>query len=98
MTQPNPSRVFSRLKAGALGLLILVVVANSLFPYLWILVSSVKPTNIMYSTPTVWFFAPIADHYVSAFGEKGFGANFMNSMIVSISTTVLTILVGTPAA
>jgi multiple sugar transport system permease protein len=98
MTQPNPSRVFSRLKAGALGLLILVVVGNSLFPYLWILVSSVKPTNIMYSTPTVWFFTPIADHYVSAFAEKGFGANFVNSMIVSISTTVLTILVGTPAA
>ena len=46
----------SRLKAWGLGLLIMVVVANSLFPYLWILISSVKPTNIMYATPTVWFF------------------------------------------
>jgi multiple sugar transport system permease protein len=98
MTQSNSLRVFTRLKTVAIGLLILAVVANSLFPYLWILVSSVKPTNIMYSTPTVWFFTPTADHYVSAFGDKGFGVNFMNSMIVSVSTTVLTVLVGTPAA
>jgi multiple sugar transport system permease protein len=79
-------------------LLILVVVANSLFPYLWILISSVKPTNIMYATPTVWTFTPIADHYMSAFVDKGFGANFVNSMIVSVSTTALAIVVGTPAA
>ncbi len=98
MTQPNSSPAFARIKAWGLGLLILVVVANSLFPYLWILISSVKPTNIMYATPTVWFFTPIADHYLSAFGDKGFGVNFVNSMIVSVSTTALAIVVGTPAA
>ncbi len=78
MAQPNSSPAFARIKAWGLGLLILVVVANSLFPYLWILISSVKPTNIMYATPTEWFFTPIADHYMSAFGDKGFGANFVN--------------------
>ena len=91
MTQPNSPPAFSRFKTWGLGFLILVVVANSLFPYLWILISSVKPTNIMYATPTVWFFTPIADHYISAFGDKGFGANFVNSMIVSVSTTALAI-------
>jgi multiple sugar transport system permease protein len=88
----------SRLGPAILGILICLVVANSLFPYLWMLVSSVKPDNIMYATPTVWFFTPITDHYWSAFVEKGFGANFLNSIIVSVSTTLLVIIIGTPAA
>ncbi len=81
-----------------LGVLICMVVANSLFPYIWMLVSSVKPDNIMYATPTVWFFTPITDHYAKAFGAGGFGANFLNSIIVSVSTTILVIVIGTPAA
>ena len=98
MVNQGWSQVAGRLKMWGLGLLIVFVVATSLFPYLWILLSSVKPTNIMYTTPTVWLFTPTADHYLSAFGEKGFGANFVNSMIVSVSTTGLVILIGTPAA
>lgn len=81
-----------------LGLLISVVVATSLFPYLWMLVSSVKPANIMYATPPVWLFAPTADHYWNAFVAKGFGVNFLNSLVVSVSTTALVVLIGTPAA
>ena len=88
----------TRSRTWILGVLICIVVANSLFPYIWMLVSSVKPDNIMYATPTVWFFTPITDHYAKAFGEGGFSANFLNSMIVSVSTTILVIVIGTPAA
>ena len=88
----------SRIQNWVLGVLICLVVANSLFPYIWMLISSVKPDNIMYSTPTVWVFSPITDHYWDAFTEKGFGANFLNSIIVSVSTTLLVIVIGTPAA
>jgi len=81
-----------------LGALIALVVATSLFPYLWMLVSSVKPENIMYATPPVWIFRPTADHYWNAFVTKGFWRNFLNSVIVSVSTTALVVLIGTPAA
>lgn len=94
----NSSGGSGRLRSRVLGVLICLVVANALFPYIWMLVSSVKPDNIMYATPTVWFFSPITDHYWSAFVEKGFGMNFLNSIIVSGSTTLLVILIGTPAA
>lgn len=98
MAAPRSLQALGSLRAWLVGTLIVLVVASALFPYLWILLSSVKPTNIMYATPTVWLFAPVADHYLSAFGEKGFAANFLNSVIVSVSTTILAILVGTPAA
>ena len=81
-----------------LGLLIALVVATSLFPYLWMLVSSIKPENIMYATPPVWLFRPTSDHYWNAFVAKGFWRNFLNSAIVSLSTTALVVLIGTPAA
>ncbi|MFQ5693597.1 MAG: carbohydrate ABC transporter permease, partial [Nitrospinota bacterium] len=92
------SRRPGRLLSWITGILICVVVANSLFPYIWMLIGSVKPDNIMYATPPVWFFTPITDHYWDAFVEKGFGANFLNSVIVSVSTTLLVIVIGTPAA
>ncbi len=87
-----------RLKVWGIGFLICLVVANSLFPYLWMLMSSIKPENIMYATPPVWFFTPIPDHYWAAFTEKGFGSNFLNSVIVSVSSTLLVVIIGTPAA
>lgn len=81
-----------------IGLLIGLVLASSLFPYLWMLMSSFKPENIMYATPPVWFFTPILDHYYGVFIGKGFILNFLNSLIISLSTTLLVILIGTPAA
>lgn len=77
---------------------IALVVAVTFFPYLWMLQNSVKPADLLYATPPVWLFRPVPDHYLSAFIQKGFYWNFLNSLVVSLSTTVLVILVGTPAA
>jgi multiple sugar transport system permease protein len=84
--------------AALRGLGIALVVSVSLFPYLWMVLSSVKPTNLLYATPTVWLFPPTADHYYSAFVEKGLWRNLLNSLVVAGSTTLLTVAIGTPAA
>lgn len=84
---------------GALRWLgIALVVALTFFPYLWMLQNSVKPASLLYATPPVWVFTPVGDHYVAAFVTKGFYRNFLNSLVVSVSTTALVILIGTPAA
>lgn len=77
---------------------IALVVSVSLFPYLWMVISSVKPTSLLYATPTVWLFPPTADHYYAAFVEKGLWRNLWNSLVVASATTALTVAIGTPAA
>lgn len=77
---------------------IALVVSASVFPYLWMVTSSVKPTNLLYATPTVWLFAPTADHYHAAFVVKGIWRNLVNSLVVGGTTTLLTVALGTPAA
>ena len=86
------------MKAALRGAGIALVVSASVFPYLWMVMSSVKPTNLLYATPTVWLFAPTADHYHAAFVVKGLWRNLVNSLVVAGTTTLLTVALGTPAA
>lgn len=77
--------------------LALLIVALLLFPVFWMLTMMLKPEDIMFARPTVWIFAPTLDHfdYVIA---KGFLTNLWTSCVVASMSTVLVVLLGTPAA
>lgn len=77
---------------------LLFVTGLFVFPIFWTLSLSVKPNAIMFSLPPKWLFTPIWDHYKTVFIEGDFLRNLVNSLIVAISSTVMTVLIGTPAA
>ena len=78
-------------------LLILVYAALVLFPVFWMVTIIFKPEIVMFERPTAWFFSPTLDHfdYVIA---AGFLKNLGTSIVVSTGSTVLVVLLGTPAA
>ncbi len=76
----------------------LAVTGVFVFPIYWTFSLSVKPRGIMFSLPPRWFFAPIWDHYVSVLTDGEFIRSIVNSLILSVSSTVLVVLIGTPAA
>jgi len=78
--------------AVVIGLIVMVM-----FPFLWLLHMSVKPDQDIMSFPPKLFFKPTADHYL-ALWKTDFRRSFMNSAIVSVSTTLLSMLIGVPAA
>jgi len=71
------------------------------FPIIWTIINSFKPHEFIISSEPVWFFRPTLEHYYELFADRttfDFWLYFRNSMIISISATVVSILLGFPAA
>jgi multiple sugar transport system permease protein len=75
-----------------LGLLVMVM-----FPFFWLLQMSVKSDKMILAFPPKLFFTPILDHYVALWGTA-FRRSFMNSSVVSVGSTLLSLILGVPAA
>lgn len=68
-----------------------------MFPFFWLLHLSVKPDQEIFAFPPKLFFRPTFAHY-QALWETDFRRSFGNSTIASISSTLLSLLLGVPAA
>lgn len=82
--------------AHAAGLLL--VVALALFPFYWMVTSSLKEQTDLLASPPVWLFQPTLDHYRAIFADQKVLNAVLNSLIVASATTVLAVLLGAPAA
>lgn len=75
----------------------LVYAAVILFPVFWMATMMFKPEVIMFERPTVWFFQPTLEHFDYVI-EKGFITNLISSILVASGSTILVVIIGTPAA
>jgi multiple sugar transport system permease protein len=91
----NAQRVFIRVGA-TVGLA--VVASVSLLPYLWMVATAFKPRVDALSVRPKFLFTPTLQHFADAFIDKGFWIAGLNSLIVSISSVILVLLLGVPAA
>ncbi|ASS96999.1 hypothetical protein BS1321_25730 [Peribacillus simplex NBRC 15720 = DSM 1321] len=65
-----------------------------LFPFLWMVVTSLKPTDqIRTSTPTFMIENPTLSHFENVLFNTKFVTFFVNSLIVALTTTILSMLV-----
>ncbi|MCK5674192.1 MAG: carbohydrate ABC transporter permease [Spirochaetales bacterium] len=69
-----------------------------LIPYLWLIETSVKTRLDAFSMPPKIFFKPIVDNYRTVFFEKNFLYNFRNSIFVTFSVTLISLVIGVPSA
>ncbi|WP_088348307.1 MULTISPECIES: carbohydrate ABC transporter permease [Rhodomicrobium] len=90
------SRVNARSLLHAFGLL--VVLAFALFPFYWMVSSSLKDQTDLLASPPVWFFRPTLSNYQAIFADQAVTGAVLNSLIVASATTFLSVLLGTPAA
>jgi multiple sugar transport system permease protein len=88
----------SRLGFAWRTLLLVAITIVFVFPIIWTLSLSVKPKLIMFNIPPQWLFKPVWDNFRTIFGPGGYMRDLANSLIVAVSSTVLTVIVGTPAA
>lgn len=76
-----------------LGLLMAVIVVASLFPFFWMIITSIKPDSELFTkTPNFWAAHPTMSRYTHLL-HGNIPTQFRNSLIVAIGTTVLTGLV-----
>jgi multiple sugar transport system permease protein len=77
--------------------LVIIYAVTILFPVLWLATMMCKPNDAMFARPTQWLFTPTLDHFRYAI-EQGFHWNLITSFIVSVLSTFLVVVIGTPAA
>lgn len=80
-------------------LLIILYVAFLLFPLLWVVASSLKPTQEIFSgTPTIFPQKVTFDHYITVIKGQQLFRSMWNSVVVGVISTVLVIIIALPSA
>lgn len=89
-------RAMRRVRRVALGCVTALVLFYVLFPYYWAIVSSTKQGAELYNSVLL----PALDfsHYKELFRDANFATSILNSLCVAISTTALSLGLGTLAA
>lgn len=72
----------------------------SMVPLVFMFVTSIKPAGIVHETPPRWNFAPTLENFTTVLsgGSQGFGRLLVNSAVVSLGATALTVALAVPAA
>lgn len=82
-----------------IGLCVFLIAAWSLAPFLWQVITSLKPPAEVASVPpTYWPSSPTIASYFKIFENRPFAAYILNSFLVATGTTVLCTGIGTLAA
>jgi len=91
MLQPRQTR---SIRMFLIYLVIILAVLLSIFPILYLLITSFKPADLTFAVPPVWIFHPTLQNYFDVFAGGTFNKYFMNSVIVALSTTAIALTLG----
>ena len=85
---------------NAVSYLILLLAAFvALFPLFWTLSTSIKTRNDTFVLPSKFLsFEPTWKNYAAIFDTKGFGHIYLNTVVITLASTLLCVLVSTLAA
>lgn len=83
---------------GVQILLLLLIILFCVFPFYWMVTTSLKTQILALESPPVWIFEPTLQNYIEVLTKDGVSKTLINSLIVAVSTTILAILLGCPAA
>ena len=78
---------------------VLAILAFALAPYLWMVLTSIKPQADLSRWPVQYLPSPATlDHYRELIGRTTFSVNLLNSMIIASGAAALGLAVSIPAA
>jgi multiple sugar transport system permease protein len=78
--------------------LAMFVVAIWLFPIYWVLLTSVKPPQVINSPVPIFAFNPTLENYRELFGRFEFGRILANSLVIVSISTIITMILAVMAA
>jgi len=107
--QPSAALPWQRyMQRVAIALAAVVLLAWTVFPFVWILLTSLKNPGDILSVPPKFVFSPTFDNYAAlVMGEQrgqysstrpDFPLFFLNSLIISLGAVALSVVAGIPAA
>lgn len=99
-TQRDPSPNQPKFKWGVAARLVVALVATLAFvaPVLWMISTAFKTGNQAFSTPPTIFFTPTFDNFRQVLGGSAFSFALINSLQVSIISSLLAVILGSGIA
>jgi multiple sugar transport system permease protein len=83
----------------ALPVLAAILVVASLFPFAWMLISSIKTLQELYTVPPSWIpAAPTLANYMKVLLESNVPRYFLNSLVIAGGATLIALVFAIPAA
>jgi multiple sugar transport system permease protein len=86
------------MKTFAKYLAVLAVMAFFITPIIWTAITAIKPTELISSSPVVWFFRPTLDHFRVIFFEDNILGPLVNSTIIAVLSTLGVLAIAAPAS
>jgi len=80
------------------GAVALVLIVAFLLPVYWMITTALKTTADTFAVPPVLIFQPTFEHFRVVYEEGSVARSLVNSLIVATSATLLSVLIGAPAA
>ena len=74
------------------------LLAFTLFPFYWMVASSLKNQTDLLASPPIWLFTPTLEHYAEIWADDDVFNAVVNSLICASCATALAVVLGTPAA
>lgn len=86
------------LRAVGLGVALALTLIWTLSPYIWQVITSLKPSAELATLPPLLPTRITLESYCDVFAEQPFARIIVNSLVVAASTTILSLLIGSLAA
>ncbi len=78
--------------------IVIAILMLTLFPIYWMIVTSLKPTDLILRMPPVFTFTPTLEHYQYAFKQADFGRYICNTLIATLGSTAIVVVCGSLAS
>ena len=95
MAALNPG---ARRRLPAQAALLVLILLFCVFPFYWMVTTSLKTEVVALAQPPAWTFEPTLTNYIAVLFEEGVGRSMINSLIVAVTTTALAVALGCPTA
>jgi multiple sugar transport system permease protein len=82
----------------AIYIIVTIIVLQALIPVVWMALTSFKSKGEIFALPPSLIFKPTFDNYKDIFLNRNFSKYLINSIVVTVSTTILALVLGIPAA
>ncbi|MEM7023822.1 MAG: carbohydrate ABC transporter permease [Pseudomonadota bacterium] len=95
------SRTGWRARLGDLAayLVLIAAILVALFPVFWTVSTSIKDRVTSFAIPPAFFdFVPVSKNYLTLFSSPAFQQVYLNTIVVTIGSTLLTVLAGSACA
>ena len=83
-----------RIKTFLTYVFLVFMVIISIFPIMWMIDSSLKGTSEIYSSPPTFSIHVTLENYIRVMFESGIPRAFLNSIIISVTATFITLVLG----